>query len=88
MFGDLLSPMHLVLLLIVALLVFGPKRLPEIGKGLGDTLREFRKAMRTENLSPSQVASDESEGAPVADGIMAISQVSETQNPPTAPGQS
>lgn len=43
--GDLLSPVHIVLLLIVALLVFGPKRLPEIGSGLGRAIREFRGAM-------------------------------------------
>lgn len=42
---DLLSPAHLLLLLAIALLVFGPKRLPEIGAGLGKTLREFKKAM-------------------------------------------
>ena len=46
MLGDLLDPVHLILLLVVALLVFGPKRLPEVGKGLGETLREFRKAMQ------------------------------------------
>lgn len=43
--GDLLTPVHIVLLLIVALLVFGPKRLPEIGSGLGRAIREFRGAM-------------------------------------------
>ncbi len=52
MFGDLLDPVHLILLLVVALLVFGPKRLPEVGKGLGETLREFRKAMRMEPETP------------------------------------
>ena len=43
---DLLSPVHLVIILAIALLFFGPKRLPEIGQGLGKTIREFRKAMR------------------------------------------
>ncbi len=42
---DLLSPVHLVIILVVALLIFGPKRLPEIGSGLGKTIREFRKSM-------------------------------------------
>jgi sec-independent protein translocase protein TatA len=42
---DLLSPVHLVIILAVALLIFGPKRLPEIGSGLGKTIREFRKSM-------------------------------------------
>jgi len=35
--GDLLQPWHLVVLAIVAFLLFGAKRLPELGKGLGDT---------------------------------------------------
>lgn len=48
MLGDLLDPIHLILLFVVALLVFGPKRLPEVGKGLGETLREFRKAMQVQ----------------------------------------
>ena len=43
--GDLLQPWHFILLFLVALLVFGPKRLPEIGAGLGRAIREFRGAM-------------------------------------------
>lgn len=42
---DLISPMHIILLLIIALLVFGPKKLPEIGAGLGRSIREFRRSM-------------------------------------------
>lgn len=42
---DIFSPIHIILLLIVALLVFGPKRLPEIGSGLGKSIREFRQSM-------------------------------------------
>jgi sec-independent protein translocase protein TatA len=42
MFG--LEPWHIVLLLAVLLVIFGPKRLPEIGKNLGESIREFRKA--------------------------------------------
>ncbi len=46
MFEGLFQPMHLLVLLIIAMLVFGPKRLPELGKGLGDGIRSFRNAMR------------------------------------------
>jgi sec-independent protein translocase protein TatA len=35
---------ELVMVLILALIIFGPKRLPEVGEGLGKSLREFRKA--------------------------------------------
>jgi sec-independent protein translocase protein TatA len=44
MIENLLSPGHLILLGIVALLVIGPKRLPEVGRGIGKALREFKHA--------------------------------------------
>jgi sec-independent protein translocase protein TatA len=40
----LLSPTHMIVLFAIALIMFGPKKLPEIGKGLGQALREFNKA--------------------------------------------
>lgn len=36
----------LILILIVALIIFGPNKLPEIGKAAGDTLREFKKSTK------------------------------------------
>ncbi len=42
MFG--LRPEHIVLIVIVALLLFGPKQLPELGKSLGRAINEFRNA--------------------------------------------
>lgn len=46
MFEGLFQPMHLLVVLFVALLVFGPKKLPELGKGLGDGIRSFKESMR------------------------------------------
>jgi len=45
MFEGLLQPMHLLLILVIALVVFGPRKLPEIGKGLGEAIRGFKKAL-------------------------------------------
>jgi sec-independent protein translocase protein TatA len=45
MFEGLFQPMHLILILIIALVVFGPGKLPELGKGLGKSIREFKKAL-------------------------------------------
>jgi sec-independent protein translocase protein TatA len=45
MITDILQPTHLVFILVVALLVLGPKRLPEVGRSLGKGLRDFRGAM-------------------------------------------
>ena len=43
--GDILQPTHLIFILLVALLVLGPKRLPEVGRSLGRGIRDFRGAM-------------------------------------------
>jgi sec-independent protein translocase protein TatA len=43
--GDILQPTHLLFVLVVALLVLGPKRLPEVGRSLGKGLRDFRSAL-------------------------------------------
>jgi sec-independent protein translocase protein TatA len=45
MFEGLVQPAHLIVILVVAMLVLGPKKLPELGKGLGEGIRGFRKAM-------------------------------------------
>jgi sec-independent protein translocase protein TatA len=45
MFGDIVQPTHLLLILVVALIVLGPKRLPEVGRSLGRGLRDFRQGM-------------------------------------------
>ena len=39
--------MHLLVIFGIALLVFGPKKLPELGKGLGESIRGFKSAMAT-----------------------------------------
>jgi sec-independent protein translocase protein TatA len=43
--GDIIQPTHLIFILVVALLVLGPKRLPEVGRSLGRGIRDFREAM-------------------------------------------
>jgi sec-independent protein translocase protein TatA len=42
----LLQPMHLLLIFGIALIVFGPKKLPELGKGLGEAIRGFKTSLR------------------------------------------
>jgi sec-independent protein translocase protein TatA len=41
-----LQPWHLIVIAVVALLVFGPSRLPDIGRGMGRALREFRNGTK------------------------------------------
>ena len=41
-----LSPVHLIFIMVIVLILFGPGKLPELGKGLGKGIREFKDAMR------------------------------------------
>jgi len=55
----LFQPMHLLVIAFIALLVFGPKKLPELGKGLGDGIRAFKEGLKepqepTTTVSKSQ----------------------------------
>jgi sec-independent protein translocase protein TatA len=58
MVGDILQPTHLVFVLVVALLVLGPKRLPEVGRQLGNGLRDFRAALNGERTEHHDEPSD------------------------------
>ena len=46
MIEDLLQPRHLLVILLVALFLFGPKKLPELGKGLAQGIRSFKDALK------------------------------------------
>lgn len=54
MFDGLFQPMHLLIIAGIALLIFGPKRLPELGRGLGDGLRGFKAAMNPDAGKPEE----------------------------------
>ncbi len=46
MFEGLFQPMHLVLILLIVLIIFGPGKLPELGEGLGKSIKAFKNAMK------------------------------------------
>ena len=54
MFEGLFQPMHLLVIFGIALLVFGPKKLPELGKGIGEGIRGFKSAMNEEEKPVSR----------------------------------
>jgi len=56
MFEGLLQPMHLIVILFIALLIFGPSKLSELGKGLGDGIKNFKNAMNTDDSSKAAAA--------------------------------
>jgi sec-independent protein translocase protein TatA len=54
MFEGLFQPMHLIIVLGIVLLVFGPKKLPELGKGLGEAIRGFKKGFNEDAENPTK----------------------------------
>ena len=56
MFEGLFQPTHLLVIMIIALFVFGPKKLPELGKGIGEGIRSFRDGMNTDKQDEASKA--------------------------------
>jgi sec-independent protein translocase protein TatA len=48
----LFQPMHLILILVIVLIIFGPGKLPELGEGLGKSIKAFKKAMKEGQDTP------------------------------------
>ena len=53
MLEGLFKPMHLLIIFGIALLVFGPKKPPELGKGIGEGIRGFKSAIKAEEEKPA-----------------------------------
>ncbi len=65
MLDNLFTPTHLLLVLGIALLVFGPRKLPELGKGLGEGLRGFKQGIKGEpEVTAAKTEAVKSETAP------------------------
>jgi sec-independent protein translocase protein TatA len=62
MFEGLFQPTHLLVIGFIAMLVFGPKKLPELGKGLGEGIRGFKDSLKdvhqTEAAKPAPTATE------------------------------
>jgi sec-independent protein translocase protein TatA len=82
-FGDILQPTHLLFILVVALLVLGPKRLPEVGRSLGRGLRDFRAAMSGEETRPQDQLAVDAPPAPQAAPAPAVTPAEPVQAAPT-----
>lgn len=72
MFDNLLRPEHLLIIAVIALLVFGPRKLPELGKGLGEGWRGFKEGLRPQP-----------EGAKQEDAAAKSDAVTTQQTPPS-----
>ena len=63
MLEGLFQPMHLLIIFFVALLVFGPRKLPELGKGLGEGIRALKNGMK-DDAKPEVKAESKPESTP------------------------
>jgi sec-independent protein translocase protein TatA len=59
MLEGLFQPTHLIIIFAIALLVFGPKKLPELGKGLGEGIRALKESMKDNPNPPAQTPNDQ-----------------------------
>jgi sec-independent protein translocase protein TatA len=59
MFSGLESPMHLLVVLIIAVLVLGPKKLPEVGRSLGSGIRQFKDSIEGNEKAPVEAKKPE-----------------------------
>jgi sec-independent protein translocase protein TatA len=77
------NPLHIILLLVVILLVFGAKRLPEIGRSLGEGLRGFKDSISGENHQNSLTSAPPA--APPAPAPATVAPAAAPAPPPAAP---
>jgi len=61
MFEGLFQPLHLVVIFFIAMLLFGPKKLADLGKGLGQGIREFKDAIKQTDQPSTPAAVDKKE---------------------------
>ncbi len=68
------NPLHIAFLVVILLLVFGAKRLPEIGKSLGSGMREFKDSVSGESKQPSITQTSQAPPPPQAPPVAAPAQ--------------
>src|SRR5439155_23515300 len=73
-----LQPGHLIVILVIVLLIFGPGKLPELGKAMGDGLRELKKATGGEEHKDAALSPASTNASPASTNATAVA-------PPPAP---
>ena len=64
-----IGPIEIAIVAIIALIIFGPKRLPELGKSLGDGMREFKASISGENDDEDDDDDDEDDLPQIENGV-------------------
>ncbi len=65
-----ISPVQIMIVLAIALLIFGPKRLPELGRNLGSGIRDFKSGITGEAPATAQVTHTVAEPMPTAEEMI------------------
>ncbi len=68
MFEGLFRPGHLLIILAIVLVLYGPRNLPQVGAALGKTIRDFKNAMKEQPAEPSAAPPAKAERDPATDG--------------------
>ena len=71
--GELFQPTHLLVIGLIVFVLFGAKRLPELGKGLGEGLKGFKDGIKSAGSEPAPIAQQQS-AAPVQPKAEAVEQ--------------
>jgi sec-independent protein translocase protein TatA len=80
------NPVHILILLVVLLLLFGAKRLPDMGRSLGEGMRGFKDALTGANPAPPPAASIEAQPAPPVAAVSSDAVAVPVAQEPVQPG--
>ena len=58
MFEGLFQPMHLIVIMVIVLIIFGPGKLPELGSSIGKAIKDFKKSMAEPEEKPKELLED------------------------------
>ena len=79
------NPLHIAFLVVILLLVFGARRLPEIGRSLGSGMREFKQSVTGEDKQPT-IAQPQPQPQPPAQAQTSVAQPApQADQPPAVP---
>jgi sec-independent protein translocase protein TatA len=89
MFSGLESPAHLIIVLVIAMLVLGPKRLPQVGRSLGSGIRHFKASLEGKDEHEADQVDDQARPDEPSKPSVSVNALPETevkeQSPPRTP---
>jgi sec-independent protein translocase protein TatA len=87
MFSGLESPAHLIIVLVIAMLVLGPKRLPQVGRSLGSGIRQFKASLEGKDEHEADQADDDARPAEPSEPSVSVNALPEPEiKEPSPPG--